>query len=189
MEFLRLMWGTILNRPYVDGFFVCYLVFSVFLLGRRRTLAFVVMSFALALACELSATRWGFPFGKYVYIETARSQELWISNVPSWDALSFVFLSFFSWILAGALRARSWRAADIQVSLRAPRTLILGGLLMMLLDVVIDPLTLLGDRWFLGRIYYYPDGGPYFGVTVTNFAGWWLSRRDHSLAVSALDRA
>ena len=43
---------------------------------------------------------------------------------------------------------------------------------MMLLDVVIDPLAARGDRWFLGRIFYYPDGGVYFGVPLSNFAGW-----------------
>src|SRR6185295_1538391 len=41
-------------------------------------------------------------------------------------------------------------------------------------DVVIDPLTVLGDRWFLGRIYYDPNGGVYFGVPLSNFAGWFL---------------
>jgi len=45
---------------------------------------------------------------------------------------------------------------------------------MTLLDVVIDPLTLRGERWFLGTIYYYPHGGVYFGVPVSNFAGWFL---------------
>lgn len=44
----------------------------------------------------------------------------------------------------------------------------------MILDIIIDPLTVLGDRWFLGRVYYYPHGGPYFGVPLTNFAGWFL---------------
>jgi putative membrane protein len=29
-----------------------------------------------------------------------------------------------------------------------------------------------GERWFLGRIFYYPDGGAYFGVPLSNFAGW-----------------
>src|SRR5262249_61473554 len=48
------------------------------------------------------------------------------------------------------------------------------GLLMMALDVVIDPLAVRGDRWFLGHIFYYPEGGPYFGVPLTNFAGWWI---------------
>jgi putative membrane protein len=42
----------------------------------------------------------------------------------------------------------------------------------MLLDVVIDPLAVRGDRWFLGRIFFYPDGGIYFGVPLSNFAGW-----------------
>jgi len=44
----------------------------------------------------------------------------------------------------------------------------------MLLDVVIDPVTLQGDRWFLGRIYYYPNGGVHFGVPLSNYAGWFL---------------
>jgi putative membrane protein len=48
------------------------------------------------------------------------------------------------------------------------------GVLMMWLDVVIDPLAVRGDRWFLGRIFYYPEPGPYFGVPLANFAGWAL---------------
>ena len=46
--------------------------------------------------------------------------------------------------------------------------------MMMLLDVVIDPIALRGNRWFLGRIFYYVDGGAYFGVPLSNFAGWAL---------------
>jgi putative membrane protein len=45
---------------------------------------------------------------------------------------------------------------------------------MMFLDVVIDPVALQGDRWFLGKIYEYPNGGAYFGVTLANFAGWFV---------------
>ena len=45
---------------------------------------------------------------------------------------------------------------------------------MMWLDVVIDPLAVRGDRWFLGRIFYYPEPGWYFGVPAANFAGWVL---------------
>jgi len=42
----------------------------------------------------------------------------------------------------------------------------------MLIDVVIDPVALRGDRWFLGRIYGYPEPGVYFGVPLANFLGW-----------------
>jgi putative membrane protein len=37
---------------------------------------------------------------------------------------------------------------------------------------VIDPVALRGDRWFLGQIFHYPNGGVYFGVPLSNFAGW-----------------
>lgn len=39
-------------------------------------------------------------------------------------------------------------------------------------DVIIDPVALQGERWFLGEIYGYPQEAVYFGVPLTNFAGW-----------------
>jgi putative membrane protein len=33
-------------------------------------------------------------------------------------------------------------------------------------------LAVRGDRWFLGKIFYYPDPGVYFGVPLSNFVGW-----------------
>jgi len=46
------------------------------------------------------------------------------------------------------------------------------GVLMMALDVVIDPLAVRGDRWFLGQVFTYAEPGIYFGVPCSNFAGW-----------------
>src|SRR5207249_11874266 len=99
--------------------------------------------------------------------------------------LSFPFLAYAAFCLARAVfltprapgfaptrsvpPARSVPAA----SPRATLTLaLLSGALMMLLDVVIDPLSVRGDQWFLGRIFWYPSGGVYFGVLLSNFAGW-----------------
>ena len=70
----------------------------------------------------------------------------------------------------GRAAARRERAA--RPGRRAPAPGRLAGLLMMWLDVVIDPLAVRGDRWFLGRIFYYPEPGWYFGVPLANFAGW-----------------
>lgn len=164
LEFLRLLAGTVIYRPYVYAFFLCYLVFAVAHIGARRTAMYTVMAWFIAFVAEYSATRNGFPFGLYTYVDETRTRELWVSNVPFWDSLSFVFLSYFSFILAEALlsrRGRGW----------AP---LLGGFLMMMLDVVIDPITLRGDQWFLGRVYFYPTPGPHFGVTWQNYAGWFF---------------
>jgi putative membrane protein len=173
-EFFRLLLGTIIYRPYVYAFFVCFAFFAIRHLRVRGTIAWTIMAWIVAFLSEYSSTRNGFPFGIYRYFDEMRTRELWISNVPFWDSLSFVFLSYFSWVLAAALTKKQGSQSALTEALMKPSTALLSGLLMMLLDVVIDPLTLLGDRWFLGRIYDYPTGGTYFGVTLANFAGWFF---------------
>jgi uncharacterized membrane protein len=183
-EFGRLLVGTLVYRPYVYGFFACFLFFAIRQLRLRGTALFLLIAYLIAYGSEFSATRNGFPFGMYVYLDETRTRELWLSNIPFWDSLSFVFLSYFSWLVASACV----NPRNPDQALLESRTAILGGFLMMVLDVVIDPLTLHGDRWFLGKIYYYPDGGSYFGVTLTNFAGWWFVGSATLFAVQYLAR-
>lgn len=170
-----LLWGTVIHRPYVYAFLACFLALAWYQLGWRRTLGFAVATWLLAFGAEYSSTRNGFPFGAYRYLDATRTRELWISNVPFWDSLSFVFLSWFSLALAGALLSSPEdRARGRWPGLQRPAAPLLAGVLMTLLDVVIDPVALRGERWFLGRIYEYPVRGFYFGVTAANFAGWFL---------------
>src|SRR5271166_6318639 len=97
-EFLRLLLGSVIHRPYVYAFFACFVVFATHQLGWRRMLAFFVTTYAITYACEYSSNRNGFPFGPYTYVDATRDRELWLSNVPFWDTLSFVFLSYFSYV-------------------------------------------------------------------------------------------
>src|SRR5262249_20773983 len=129
-ELLRLLAGSVIHRPYVYAFFACFLVFAGYHLGWKRMVTFMVSTFLITFACEYSSTRNGFPFGPYSYIDTMRDQELWISNVPFWDSLSFVFLSYFSYVLASVFTGE-WKGRIKRL------TPWLGGVVMMLLDVVI----------------------------------------------------
>jgi putative membrane protein len=160
---MSLLVGSLLLRPYVFLFLAAFLAAGVRDLGPRRTALFLAWVWPLAFLAELSSTRTGIPFGLYHYTEATRGQELFIANVPFFDSLSFTFLAYASFCLARVLRSR--RASTPALAATA-------GLLMMLLDVVIDPLAVRGERWFLGRIFWYPEGGPYFGVPLSNFAGW-----------------
>ncbi|ABS28256.1 carotenoid biosynthesis protein [Anaeromyxobacter sp. Fw109-5] len=174
-EIAALLWGSVVHRPYVYAFLACFLAFAWYQLGGRRTLTFAAATWLLAFGAEYSSTRNGFPFGAYRYFDATRTRELWISNVPFFDSLSFVFLAWFSLALAAALLSPAEeRARGSWPGLRRPAAPLLAGLLMTLLDVVIDPVALQGDEWFLGRIYEYPTRGFYFGVTAANFAGWFL---------------
>ncbi len=122
----------------------------------------------------------GFPFGLYYYINQTVDKELWIAGVPFMDSLSFTFLAYVSWEAATMLVARvqaDWRDVHVvngELARRSWTTALLAAFLMMYLDIIIDPVALRGDRWFLGKIYYYPDGGSYFGITLANFFGWYF---------------
>ena len=156
--------GTFLLRPYVFGFLAAFLLAGSRDLGWRRVLTFGAVVWPVAWLAEFSSTRIGVPFGLYHYTEATRGQELFIGNVPFMDSLSFTFLAYAAFCLA--------RTVIGQRPVPRPFLALATGVLMMALDVVIDPLAVRGDRWFLGRIFYYADGGLYFGVPLSNFVGW-----------------
>lgn len=180
MELWPLLLGSFVLRPYVFLFLLSYLFAAVTRMGWARTGAFTAIAWVVAYAAEFSSTRNGFPFGLYQYVDTTRDRELWLANVPFFDSLSFTFLCYVGHAMAVLLYAPLViRRGDVQVAdtraIRAStRVLLTGAFLTMLLDVVIDPVALRGDRWFLGRIYYYPEGGVHFGVPLSNYAGWFL---------------
>lgn len=182
LHFFYLLLSTIAYRPYVFVFFACYLFLAVTHIGWKRTVLFSVLAFAVAFLCEWSSAvaATGFPFGLYYYINETSDKELWLSGVPFMDSLSFTFLSYVSWELATVLTGRLLATRrDVQVlnhgkASRSWATALLAPFLMMYLDIIIDPVALRGDRWFLGKIYYYPGGGSYFGITLANFLGWYF---------------
>ncbi len=178
MEVLTLLGKTVLLRPYVFLFLAIALVTAARLMGRTRTAIFFLVTWITAFACEFSSTRTGIPFGWYVYTGSTRGRELYLSNVPFMDSLSFTFLLFCSYCLALVFLLRA-RGRGLGIAIRddpavrtSPAVLALSALFFVLLDVVIDPVALRGDRWFLGRIYYYPEPGVHFGVPLANYVGW-----------------
>jgi putative membrane protein len=157
-----LLLGTLLLRPYVFVFLAVFAWAATRDLGALRMLGFLAWGFAVAFAAEYASTRVGVPFGLYHYTGATRGIELYLGNVPFFDSLSFPFLAYASFCLARRVLGPVDRG----------RITVLAGVVMMLLDVVIDPLAVRGDRWFLGRIFYYAEAGAYFGVPLSNFAGW-----------------
>jgi putative membrane protein len=171
---------TLILRPYVFVFLIAFLITARWLMGWRRTFLFLLVSWITAFLCEFSSTRIGIPFGFYYYTGSTVGQELYFSNVPFMDSLSFTFLLYASYSLALIFLLPSVAPSDqrrLQLTLDPTiRTswpvLLLTVMFLTFIDVVIDPVALRGDRWFLGQIYGYPEPGLYFGIPLANFLGW-----------------
>ncbi|MGH7228679.1 MAG: carotenoid biosynthesis protein [Nitrospiraceae bacterium] len=181
---------TVVLRPYVFLFLAVFLFAAQRLIGWRRTGLFFLITWLTAFLCEFSSTRTGIPFGWYHYTGSTVGRELFLSNIPFMDSLSFTFLLYASYCLTlvfllpskdASLSERSTSTRillptlvlDSKVATSWP-VLGLTALFFAFLDMVIDPLALRGDQWFLGKIYYYPEPGVHFGVPVANYVGWAL---------------
>jgi uncharacterized membrane protein len=180
LAFVSELFYSLTFRPYVTAFLIGGIALSWMEQGRLRTLIWVVSGYLIALFAEWGSINYGIPFGFYTYNYHALERDLVIAGVPFFDSLSFAFLSYGSFSFAQFFLSPLWRHGwDVQrVTPRNLRNsgavLFLGAFLMTVLDLVTDPATHLGEHWFLGGIYHYPDPGWHFDVTLANYAGWFI---------------
>ena len=146
--------------------------------GGKKGRFFCVTGYLIAWLSEYSSIHNGIPYGYYFYIEQTKGKELWVLGVPLMDSLSYVFLAYASYSMALVIISPLLRAGGMIYVLETKKirnslfTAVLGAILFVYLDIIIDPVALLGNRWFLGQIYGYPERGIYFGVPISNFVGW-----------------
>lgn len=175
----QLFW-SLTHRPYITVFLIAFLLLSWLEQGALRTWIWIFISYSVALLAEWGSINYGIPFGRYVYHYEALSNDLVVFGVPFFDSLSFSFLSYVSFSLAQFFMSPFWiKAYDVQrvtsVEIRnSVSVLLLGAFLMLVVDLIVDPIANLGKYWFLGDIYHYPDPGVHFGVTLENYAGWYI---------------
>jgi putative membrane protein len=201
---------TLASRPYVFAFLIAFLAVAWPTLGKWRALLFLVVGYLVAFASEYSSIRNGFPYGVYWYEYGALDPlELVVggrppvgspphtpAGVPFFDSLSYAFMAYASYSLASFFASPLYVRGRFDLQLAdTPETrasLIVWALatfFMGLLDVIVDPVAFLGDRWFLGKIYGYAEDGSYFHVPFTNQLGWWAVAAATFFIVGRLDSA
>lgn len=151
-------------RWYAFGFIVLFFWSAIAERPLTKALRFLGIATVVSLLAELSSTRNGIPYGSYSYTAPTRGEELYIANIPL-----FVPVSFGVVVWAG----RALAIAGLKARTRGLQML-LGALCATTIDLVIDPMTLRGPTWFLGDLYAYASDGPWFGVPLSNFAGWFV---------------
>jgi uncharacterized membrane protein len=173
-----LLFHTIALRPYVFIFLFIFLIGCSLHLGLKRALIFCVAGYCITWMSEYSSIHTGFPYGYYYYIERTKGAEIWVCGVPFMDSLSYVFLSYASYCVALVVTSPlqctkyGFYLLETRKCRSSLSTRVLASVFLVYLDIIIDPVALRGSKWFLGQIYGYPNGGGYFGVPISNFAGW-----------------
>lgn len=129
-------------------------------LGWERLLVFVLITVAVSFTAEAVGVATGWVFGKYHYTDQLGPK---ILGVPPFIQAGYAAMGYAS--LAIARIILGFRESPRGGSLVA---LALGGAMVMVSwDVAMDPWqSTVGGDWI------WEEGGPYFGVPLHNYAGW-----------------
>ncbi|MDV2480985.1 carotenoid biosynthesis protein [Methanoculleus sp. Wushi-C6] len=125
-------------------------------LGPARGIALLLLLSILPLAVEAYAVATGFPYGRFTYSADLGHRAFGL--VPWTVAFAYLPMLLGAAALAGAAVGTSWR-----------RLVPAGTLALLLVDLVIDPAVVHAGLWV------WTEGGAYYGIPVSNFAGWVLT--------------
>ena len=134
----------------------------------RRAVAVLGVLVAYTYAIEAVGLATGFPYGEFRYLADVGPM---VAGVPVALPLFFVPLALNAYLLAAVLLGQGAR--------RGPSLLPVAVGLLVVVDLVLDPAAVAIGFWTY-------DGGPYYGVPVSNYLGWVLSG---SVAVGLIDAA
>ena len=141
---------------------------------RRAVLALLALS-AFGYAIETTGVATGFPYGPFYYGDALGPKVAGL--VPYLLPLSWVPL------VLGAVAATAPTVPEKEyVSRRRVLWVFYAAVLLTLVDGVLDPGAASLGFWV------WPDGGPYYGVPVSNYFGWLLSSSLAAAILLALGR-
>lgn len=126
--------------------------------GIRGMLVFTCIAFVVGNIFENLGIRTGFPFGSYYFTEIMGPKLL---GVPLLMGPAYLAIGYTSWMIGHIILGRAPRALA---------TPLLAAMIAVSWDVSADPIWSTVSHFWVWR-----HGGPFFGVAVTNFFGWFLT--------------
>ena len=150
------LFNLLLNAFVIEHALTLYRVWDV--------VAFYVVTLVVSFSLENIGVLSGFPFGSYYYSDALGPK---LGEVPILIGFSYVGASYASWVVALIL-LRVWTSP-----LRGALTVVVplfAAIFMVMWDLTFDPANSTIQKWWI-----WGDGGAYFGVPISNFAGWYLT--------------
>lgn len=168
---MREIYGTFIDRWYVTVLGVVFVWRASRHLGWRNTGLYFVSALAVGGLFENLSVHFGFPYTGYAFNDALRGKEIFLADVPLMVPLSYTFMGYFGFA-TGRVVASGPRHT------RAPRIwqeYLLGVVLTVWAIWIMDPVSRLGHRWFLGTVFHYDGPGFWFGLPLGSQAGFTLT--------------
>lgn len=143
--------------------FLVALFHARFLYNWKHTLVYLGLIGIVTLFYENLSVMTGFPFGDYYYSDMLRPKLL---HAPIFIVPAYFSISYFPWVVAQVLLNRQGEPINRSSVFTIP---MMATFLFVMFDLIIDPYasTVKG-------FYVWENGGSYFGVPFSNYAGWFL---------------
>jgi uncharacterized membrane protein len=165
---MEAMVGTLLGRWYVTLFGVTFAAAAVRQLGWRRTVLYGLSATLVGIVAENGAVRWGVPYTRYAFEDSLRGEELFAGDVPLMVSLSYTFMGYFAFATARLVASGPWRTRGRGTWLEYATAVVLSTWALW----VVDPVSRLGEHFFLGRLFTYDGPGFWFGLPLGSQIGF-----------------
>jgi putative membrane protein len=181
---MDLVIGTLVGRWYVTLFGLTFLWRASRQLGWRRTGIYLAVSLVVGVIAENGSVHLGIPYTTYSFHEGLRDDELFVGDVPLMVPLSYGFMAYFAFAAGRLLASGPFRT-------RAPRAwheLLTAWMLAVWAIWVLDPMSRLGDEFYLGEVFRYRGPGFWFGLPLGSQVGFAATAGLLLLVLHRLDR-
>jgi uncharacterized membrane protein len=163
--------GTVIHRWYVTLFGLTFVWRAVTHMGWRRTLVYAASAVAVGALAENGSVHLGFPYTRYAFEHSLRGHELFVGDVPLMVPLSYTFMGYFAFTSGRLLASGPHRTRARRPWMELLLALMLGVWALW----VVDPVSRLGQRFYLGRLFHYAGPGFWFGLPLGSQLGFALT--------------
>ena len=167
-DLLREGAGTFIGRWYVTLFGVVFVWCAVRDLGWRRTALYALIALTVGGLAENGSVHLGVPYTRYAFNSDLRGDELFLGDVPLMVPLSYTFMAYFAFSSGRLLASGPWRTR----ASRPWHEWLLALILAVWALWILDPVSRLGHRFYLGELFRYDGPGFWFGLPLGSQLGF-----------------
>ena len=155
-----------------------FLIHGSMIWGYANIILFAVVSFIISIGMEIIGTKTGLVFGGKYKFDLNKSPGPSFLGIPlviplAWSGLIYMSLNFSSHLFSEMINyGQSSNMITATLRLYFSRELFLlflPSLLLVIIDLVFDPIAVDEKRW------KWENPGSYYGVPILNFVGWFIT--------------